>query len=123
MSYVGFQAARVGCIALIFSFGAVQAHGADYGPFASAFDEAVFCAVAVPTVSRTIGKLWSAKKLGARFKHALNAVTDEARKRGLTENQRNVALNDESVRLESAVSNGRSQQIIDQYRYCDKGGP
>jgi hypothetical protein len=121
MTCTELLAARVGRIALIFSFGVIHARAADYGPFANAFEEAVFCAVAVPTASKTIGKQWSAKELGDRFKHALNAVTDEARKRGLTEIQRNWALNDETVRQESAISNGHRQEIIDRYRYCDKG--
>jgi hypothetical protein len=121
MTCTGLLATRVGRIALIFSFIAMHVHAADYGRFANAFDEAVFCAVAVPTVSRTIGKQWSAKELGDRFKHALKAVTDEARKLGLTENQKNLALNDESVRQESAISSGHLKEMINRYRYCDKG--
>jgi hypothetical protein len=86
--------------------------------FPTAFDKAVFCVNAVPVVSNIIGKDWSAKELADKFNDALDLTNSEGRKRGLSEDQINTALNNEAAQQESMVNGNHYQEIVALYRYC-----
>jgi len=107
------------CLAAAVACTAPQAHAATSGPFPSSFERALFCAVAVPIVSKTIGKSWSAKELGSRFRHAVDTVMAEGHKRGLSDVAITQALDREADRQNAAVVSRQQVKIAGLYKYCD----
>lgn len=110
--------ALAGSIVIASLVGAATGNAAELSPFANAFERALFCTVAVPSVAPTLGKAWSAKDLGGRFRHAVDAATAEGHRRGLTSAQVDGALNSESIRQQSMISSGQLKEIVRRYAYC-----
>ena len=105
-------------IGLSLCWGPTGTFAATGGVFPSPFDRALFCAVAVPTVSPTIGRSWSARELGARFRGATDSVYAQGHKRGLNDTQIRQALDRESTRQAGMVAAGQKSGIEKLYKTC-----